>query len=44
MAAFVESGNALKGRRRGRICALGKILVAVETDRNPDLGFGGGVG
>jgi hypothetical protein len=42
MAAFVESGNALKGRRR-RICTLGKILVAVETDRNPDLGFGAGI-
>jgi len=43
MAVFVESGNALKGRRR-RICTLGQILVAVEADRNSDLGLGAGIG
>jgi hypothetical protein len=40
---LVQSGNSLERRRR-RICALRKILVAVETDRNPDLGFGAGIG
>src|ERR1700722_3240109 len=42
MAVVVENGNALKGR--GRICNLGKVLVAVETNRDPNLGFGLGLG
>jgi hypothetical protein len=42
MAAIVESGNALKRRRR--VCTLGKILIAVKTDCNPDLGFGARIG
>ena len=42
MAVFVECGNALKGR--GRICNLGKVLVAMETNGDPDLGFSLGFG